>query len=203
MLAARTRFRPIVMTSLAFSFGVLPLALANGAGSGAQNAIGTGVVGGMVASTLLGILFVPVFFVVILRLFKVQPTKLAARRPVADGGAGGQGAGLKRGRLPILRGGILHRAGAPTLPRKRHRPFRISDRRSERLYRDRRLDRGVRTVADDLEVVVAILEQARGPPLDHELRQRQRLARELLVRLLEVVQVQVAIAAGPDELARP
>ena len=75
MLAARTRFRPIVMTSLAFSFGVLPLALANGAGSGAQNAVGTGVVGGMVASTLFGILFIPVFFVVILRLFKVQPTK--------------------------------------------------------------------------------------------------------------------------------
>jgi multidrug efflux pump len=78
VLAARTRFRPIVMTSLAFSFGVLPLALANGAGSGAQNAVGTGVVGGMVASTLLGILFVPVFFVVILRAFKVQQTKVAA-----------------------------------------------------------------------------------------------------------------------------
>jgi multidrug efflux pump len=78
VLAARTRFRPIVMTSLAFSFGVLPLALANGAGSGAQNAVGTGVVGGMVASTLVGILFVPVFFVVILRAFKVRPTKVAA-----------------------------------------------------------------------------------------------------------------------------
>ena len=78
VLAARTRFRPIVMTSLAFSFGVLPLALANGAGSGAQNAVGTGVVGGMLASTLLGILFIPVFFVVILRAFKVQQTKVAA-----------------------------------------------------------------------------------------------------------------------------
>jgi len=72
--AARLRFRPIVMTSLAFSFGVLPLALASGAGSGAQNAVGTGVVGGMVASTLIGILFVPLFFVVILRLFRVRPT---------------------------------------------------------------------------------------------------------------------------------
>ncbi len=82
VLAARTRFRPIVMTSLAFSFGVLPLALANGAGSRAQNAVGTGVVGGMVASTLLGILFVPVFFVVILRLFKVRPTKLTAGGPL-------------------------------------------------------------------------------------------------------------------------
>jgi multidrug efflux pump len=82
VLAARTRFRPIVMTSLAFSFGVLPLALANGAGSGAQNAVGTGVVGGMVASTLLGVLFIPVFFVVILRLFKVQPTNAAAGGPL-------------------------------------------------------------------------------------------------------------------------
>jgi multidrug efflux pump len=82
VLAARTRFRPIVMTSLAFSFGVLPLALANGAGSGAQNAVGTGVIGGMVASTLLGILFIPVFFVVILRTFKVKPTKLAPPGPV-------------------------------------------------------------------------------------------------------------------------
>jgi multidrug efflux pump len=82
VLAARTRFRPIVMTSLAFSFGVLPLALANGAGSGAQNAVGTGVVGGMLASTLLGVLFVPVFFVVILRTFKVRPTKLAAGGPL-------------------------------------------------------------------------------------------------------------------------
>jgi multidrug efflux pump len=82
VLAARTRFRPIVMTSLAFSFGVLPLALANGAGSGAQNAVGTGVVGGMLASTLLGILFIPVFFVVILRLFRVRPTKVAAAGPM-------------------------------------------------------------------------------------------------------------------------
>ncbi|HUL81208.1 MAG TPA: efflux RND transporter permease subunit, partial [Gammaproteobacteria bacterium] len=76
--AARIRFRPIVMTSLAFSFGVLPLALANGAGSGAQNAVGTGVIGGMVASTVFGIVFVPVFFVTVLRLFRVRPRKVAA-----------------------------------------------------------------------------------------------------------------------------
>jgi multidrug efflux pump len=79
--AARIRFRPIVMTSLAFSFGVLPLALANGAGSRAQNAVGTGVIGGMVAATSLGILLVPMFFVVILRLFNVRPTKLGAVGP--------------------------------------------------------------------------------------------------------------------------
>jgi hydrophobe/amphiphile efflux-1 (HAE1) family protein len=63
--AARMRIRPIVMTSLAFGFGVLPLALGTGAGSGGQNAIGTGVLGGVAAATLLGVLFVPLFFVLI------------------------------------------------------------------------------------------------------------------------------------------
>jgi len=62
---ARLRFRPIVMTSLAFGFGVLPLALATGAGAGAMNAIGTGVLGGMVTATVLVILFTPLFFVLI------------------------------------------------------------------------------------------------------------------------------------------
>ena len=69
LLAVRTRLRPILMTSLAFGLGVLPLALANGAGSGAQRAIGTGVLGGMVAGTALGLFFVPLFFVVVQRLF--------------------------------------------------------------------------------------------------------------------------------------
>jgi len=63
--AAKLRLRPIVMTSLAFGFGVLPLALAGGAGSGAQRAIGTGVLGGMVASTFLVTLFAPLFYVMI------------------------------------------------------------------------------------------------------------------------------------------
>jgi len=71
--AARQRLRPILMTSLAFMFGVLPLALASGAGSGAQNAVGTGVIGGMLASTFLAIFFVPLFFVQVLRGFKVKP----------------------------------------------------------------------------------------------------------------------------------
>jgi multidrug efflux pump len=62
------------MTSLAFIFGVAPLALANGAGSGGQNAIGTGVIGGMLAATILAIFFVPLFFVAILRLFRVRPS---------------------------------------------------------------------------------------------------------------------------------
>ena len=67
--AARLRLRPILMTSLAFVLGVLPLAVATGAGSAAQNSIGIGVLGGMLSATLLGIFFVPTFFVVIRSLF--------------------------------------------------------------------------------------------------------------------------------------
>ncbi|APO69032.1 acriflavine resistance protein [Rhizobium gallicum] len=67
--AARLRLRPIIMTSLAFILGVVPLAVATGAGSAAQNAIGIGVLGGMLAATALGIFFVPSFFVVIRRVF--------------------------------------------------------------------------------------------------------------------------------------
>ena len=68
LAAIGDRLRPILMTSIAFGFGVLPLALASGAGSGAQRAIGTGVVGGMLAGTFLGIFFIPLFFVVVRRL---------------------------------------------------------------------------------------------------------------------------------------
>ncbi|WP_284945478.1 efflux RND transporter permease subunit [Acidisoma cladoniae] len=71
--AARLRLRPIMMTSLAFILGVLPLAVATGAGSGSENAIGTGVVGGMLTATFLAIFLVPVFFVVVLGLFRVKP----------------------------------------------------------------------------------------------------------------------------------
>ncbi|EYC52209.1 multidrug transporter [Hylemonella gracilis str. Niagara R] len=67
--AARLRLRPILMTSLAFALGVLPLALASGAGAGSQNAIGTGVLGGVLAATVLGIFFVPLFFVIVKTLF--------------------------------------------------------------------------------------------------------------------------------------
>jgi HAE1 family hydrophobic/amphiphilic exporter-1 len=63
--ATRLRFRPIVMTSLAFGFGVLPLALTSGAGAGAMNAIGTSVLGGMITGTILVILFAPLFYVLI------------------------------------------------------------------------------------------------------------------------------------------
>jgi multidrug efflux pump len=74
--AAHQRLRPILMTSLAFIFGVLPLAISHGAGSGGQNDIGTGVIGGMLSATVLAIFFVPLFFVVMLRLFRVKPRSL-------------------------------------------------------------------------------------------------------------------------------
>ena len=67
--ASRMRLRPILMTSLAFILGVMPLVISRGAGSGAQNAVGTGVMGGMLTATLLAIFFVPVFFVVVRRRF--------------------------------------------------------------------------------------------------------------------------------------
>jgi multidrug efflux pump len=73
--AVHDRLRPILMTSLAFGLGVLPLALASGAGAGAQRAIGTGVFGGMVAGTFLGIFFIPLFFVIVQRLFHSLPER--------------------------------------------------------------------------------------------------------------------------------
>ena len=88
--AARQRLRPIIMTSLAFGLGVVPLALATGAGAGGQNAIGIGVLGGVIAGTLLAITFVPVFFLVVLRLFRTRrksetptETKTPAALPAA------------------------------------------------------------------------------------------------------------------------
>jgi multidrug efflux pump len=77
MMAVRQRLRPILMTSLAFGLGVVPLVIANGAGSGGQNAIGTGVLGGMISSTVLGVFFVPVFFVVVRKLFKGRVPRYA------------------------------------------------------------------------------------------------------------------------------
>ena len=68
--AAHLRFRPIIMTSLAFTLGVLPLAIATGASSASQQAIGTGVIGGMITGTVLAVIFVPVFFVLVRGYFK-------------------------------------------------------------------------------------------------------------------------------------
>ncbi|MGR3620245.1 MAG: efflux RND transporter permease subunit [Roseovarius sp.] len=68
--AARQRFRPIIMTSMAFSLGVLPLVISSGAGSGGRNAIGSGVFSGTISGTVLGVIFVPLFFVIVTRLFR-------------------------------------------------------------------------------------------------------------------------------------
>jgi hydrophobe/amphiphile efflux-1 (HAE1) family protein len=76
---AKLRFRPIIMTSLAFGFGVLPLALTTGAGAGAQNAIGTGVLGGMVTATVLVVIFAPLFYVLIEKFFGKQGKREAAK----------------------------------------------------------------------------------------------------------------------------
>ncbi len=75
---AKLRFRPIMMTSLAFGFGVLPLAMATGAGAGAMNAIGTSVLGGMVTATVLVVVFAPLFYVVIEKLFGKRRRRDAA-----------------------------------------------------------------------------------------------------------------------------
>jgi HAE1 family hydrophobic/amphiphilic exporter-1 len=79
---AKLRFRPIVMTSLAFGFGVLPLVLTTGAGAGAQNAIGTSVLGGMVTGTFLAVFFIPLFYFLIYRLMeKARNGQIPAARP--------------------------------------------------------------------------------------------------------------------------
>jgi multidrug efflux pump len=85
--AARQRLRPILMTSLAFGLGVLPLALNSGAGSGGQNSIGTGVIGGTIASTIIGSLLIPVFFVIVakLGLSRKEPKKSTTRAIIPGG----------------------------------------------------------------------------------------------------------------------
>ncbi|WP_421324408.1 efflux RND transporter permease subunit [Aeromonas veronii] len=75
--AARLRLRPILMTSLAFILGVLPLVISSGAGASSRNAIGTGVMGGMISATVLAIFFVPLFFVLVMRYFTSQKSKEA------------------------------------------------------------------------------------------------------------------------------
>jgi multidrug efflux pump subunit AcrB len=82
--AARMRLRPILMTSLAFVLGVLPLAIAHGAGAGGQIAIGTAVIGGMLSATVLAVLFVPLFFVIIARRAKPPEGRVETRDADAD-----------------------------------------------------------------------------------------------------------------------
>ena len=86
--AARLRLRPIVMTSLAFGFGVLPLALASGAGAGAQKAIGTGVLGGMITSTLLVTLFAPLFYVIIYKALGKHRKRVTMKHIVENNAVG-------------------------------------------------------------------------------------------------------------------
>ena len=84
LAAAHLRFRPILMTSLAFILGVLPLVVASGAGSAGQRAIGTGVMAGMVSATALGVFFVPIFFVLVRRLFKSKPNPAQNPAPTPE-----------------------------------------------------------------------------------------------------------------------
>ena len=87
--AARLRLRPILMTSFAFIAGVFPLAIANGAGSGSQNDIGTGVIGGMLTATVLGVLFVPLFFTLVRRFLGGRtPPKSRPADQINDANAG-------------------------------------------------------------------------------------------------------------------
>jgi multidrug efflux pump len=83
--AARQRLRPILMTSLAFILGVLPLAIATGAGAGGRTAIGTGVIGGMITATVLAVFLVPVFFVSVRTWFKDKSQQPKPTTPAADG----------------------------------------------------------------------------------------------------------------------
>ncbi len=88
--AAQQRLRPILMTSLAFMLGVMPLAISSGAGSGGQNAIGTGVIGGMFTATVLAIFFVPVFFVVVRKWVEGKQVRLQSATPPAPPASGAE-----------------------------------------------------------------------------------------------------------------
>lgn len=83
LAAIKIRLRPVIMTSLAFFFGTLPLALTKGAGAAAQNAIGTAVAGGLLSATFIDLIFIPFFFVLISRMFMKKPPKLHPAEPAA------------------------------------------------------------------------------------------------------------------------
>ena len=85
--AVRIRLRPIIMTSLAFTFGILPLTISNGAGAGAQHAIGTGLIGGILSATVLAIFFIPLFFVLIEKTFKADEKHLEKKKRIAEDNA--------------------------------------------------------------------------------------------------------------------
>jgi HAE1 family hydrophobic/amphiphilic exporter-1 len=81
LAAVKIRFRPVIMTSLAFFFGTLPLAIASGAGAGAMNAIGTAVTGGMLSATFIDLIFIPLFFVLISNLFMKKQSPASSKTP--------------------------------------------------------------------------------------------------------------------------
>jgi HAE1 family hydrophobic/amphiphilic exporter-1 len=83
--AVRVRFRPVIMTSMAFFFGVLPLAIATGAGAGAMKAIGTAVTGGMLSATFIDLFYIPLLFVVVSRWFKVEQKRKAYSTDISEG----------------------------------------------------------------------------------------------------------------------
>jgi multidrug efflux pump subunit AcrB len=88
--AVKIRFRPVLMTSLAFFFGTLPLAMATGAGAGAMNAIGTAVTGGMLSATFIDLIFIPLFFVIVSAFFGKKEQALDAAPAIStDTGHGG------------------------------------------------------------------------------------------------------------------
>jgi hypothetical protein len=122
--AVRIRLRPIIMTSLAFVFGVLPLAISNGAGSGSQHAIGTGVIGGMLSATILAIFFVPLFFVIVEKIFKPKH-KRAEETPAipAEGPQNDSAMFVRNLTLTLLAATSAH-APAPWLPPPSGRPCR-------------------------------------------------------------------------------
>ena len=84
LIAVKIRLRPVIMTSLAFFFGTLPLALTKGAGAGAQNAIGTAVTGGLLSATFIDLIFIPFFFVLVSRLFGRERNKAHVASPAVD-----------------------------------------------------------------------------------------------------------------------
>jgi len=90
LAAVKIRLRPVIMTSLAFFFGTLPLALTRGAGAAAQNAIGTAVTGGLLSATFIDLLFIPFFFVMVSRLFGRKKYKPHAAAPTAATAAEGK-----------------------------------------------------------------------------------------------------------------
>jgi multidrug efflux pump len=88
LAAIKIRLRPVIMTSLAFFFGTLPLALTRGAGAAAQNAIGTAVTGGLLSATFIDLIFIPFFFVMVSRVFGRRKHKSQAAPAVADAAEG-------------------------------------------------------------------------------------------------------------------